>query len=54
MRYIAGVNVRTHGANWVKADVDITNIFNVEYKETNLVTMPGRWAKAGVRFSFYK
>ena len=29
--------------------VDVTNIFDVEYKETNLVTMPGRWAKAGVR-----
>jgi iron complex outermembrane receptor protein len=28
--------------------VDVTNIFDVEYQETNLVTMPGRWFKAGV------
>lgn len=32
--------------------VDVTNILNKEYMETNLVTMPGRWAKAGVRYSF--
>jgi vitamin B12 transporter len=28
--------------------VDITNIFNTEYKETNFVPMPGRWIKAGI------
>jgi iron complex outermembrane receptor protein len=27
---------------------DITNILNVTYQETNLVTMPGRWFKMGV------
>jgi iron complex outermembrane receptor protein len=32
--------------------IDITNIFNVEYKETNLVTLPGRWIKAGMMYSF--
>jgi vitamin B12 transporter len=28
--------------------IDVTNIFDVEYQETNLVVMPGRWFKAGV------
>ena len=27
--------------------VDLTNIFNVEYRETNFVTLPGRWFKVG-------
>jgi vitamin B12 transporter len=29
---------------------DVTNIFDVTYKETNLVTMPGRWFKMGVSY----
>ncbi|MCW5912313.1 MAG: TonB-dependent receptor [Cyclobacteriaceae bacterium] len=31
---------------------DVTNVFNVSYRETNLVTMPGRWFKAGVNYRF--
>lgn len=30
--------------------VDVTNILNIDYKETNLVRMPGRWASAGVSY----
>ncbi len=33
---------------------DITNIFDKPYKETNLVSLPGRWAKAGVSYVFRK
>jgi len=32
--------------------IDITNIFNVEYRETNFVTLPGRWFKAGINYKF--
>jgi len=32
---------------------DITNIFNVTYQETNLVIMPGRWAKAGISIDIF-
>jgi len=32
--------------------VDVSNLLDIEYKETNLVTMPGRWAKIGVNMSF--
>jgi len=32
--------------------VDFTNIFNVEYREANFVTLPGRWIKAGVTYKF--
>ncbi len=31
---------------------EATNLFDVEYKETNLVTMPGRWLRAGVSYKF--
>ena len=34
------------------AFTDLTNIFDVTYKETNLVTMPGRWFKVGVSYRF--
>lgn len=34
------------------AFTDLTNIFDVTYKETNLVTMPGRWFKLGVSYRF--
>jgi|JI10StandDraft_1071094.scaffolds.fasta_scaffold15143_2 vitamin B12 transporter len=34
------------------AFTDLTNIFDVTYKETNLVTMPGRWIKVGVSYRF--
>ncbi len=30
--------------------VDVTNILDIDYKETNLVRMPGRWASAGVSY----
>ena len=32
---------------------DVTNIFNVTYQETNLVTMPGRWFKLGVNVEVF-
>ncbi|MCF6360997.1 MAG: TonB-dependent receptor [Cyclobacteriaceae bacterium] len=32
---------------------DVTNIFDVEYQETNLVVMPGRWFKMGVSFDVF-
>ena len=32
--------------------VDVTNVFGETYQETNLVVMPGRWAKAGIAYSF--
>ena len=32
--------------------VDVTNIFDTIYKETNLVTLPGRWFKMGVSYQF--
>lgn len=38
--------------NRVNMFVDVTNIFDVTYKETNLVTMPGRWFKAGIACQF--
>lgn len=31
---------------------EMTNLFNVKYRETNLVEMPGRWLKAGVQATF--
>jgi len=31
---------------------DITNIFNVEYRETSFVILPGRWIKAGTIYKF--
>jgi vitamin B12 transporter len=33
--------------------VDVTNIFDVEYQETNLVVMPGRWFKVGVNVGLF-
>lgn len=30
--------------------MDVTNVFDEVYKETNLVTMPGRWFKIGVNY----
>jgi len=29
---------------------DATNVLDIRYRETNLVTMPGRWFQAGVSF----
>ncbi len=34
------------------AFADLTNVFDQEYTETNLVTMPGRWFKMGVSFQY--
>ncbi|WP_235298959.1 TonB-dependent receptor plug domain-containing protein [Portibacter marinus] len=36
-----------------KAFVDINNVFDEEYKETNLVPMPGRWIVIGTSFKMY-
>ena len=36
----------------LSVNVDISNITNIEYRETNLVTMPGRWISAGVSYNF--
>ncbi|MEM8527733.1 MAG: TonB-dependent receptor [Bacteroidota bacterium] len=33
------------------AFVEAMNLLDVEYKETNLVTMPGRWVRAGASFT---
>jgi iron complex outermembrane receptor protein len=33
------------------AFLDVTNAFNASYRETNLVELPGRWAKAGVSYT---
>jgi outer membrane receptor protein involved in Fe transport len=33
---------------------DVTNMFNQTYQETNLVVMPGRWAKLGVSYTIRK
>ena len=32
--------------------IDVTNIFDVPYTETNLIPLPGRWAKVGVAIEF--
>lgn len=32
---------------------DVTNIFDKNYTETNLVTMPGRWFKAGFSYTLF-
>lgn len=32
--------------------VEGTNLFDAEYRETNLVTMPGRWIRGGFTFDF--
>jgi vitamin B12 transporter len=33
--------------------VDVTNLLNTEYTQAGWITMPGRWAKAGVRVKIY-
>lgn len=33
--------------------VDITNLWDEFYKETNLVTLPGRWFRAGFSYTFF-
>ena len=40
-------------ANSFNIFVDVTNIFDVTYQETNLVVMPGRWIKAGVNVTIF-
>lgn len=34
--------------------VDVTNVFDQQYTETNLVTLPGRWLKGGISRTFTK
>lgn len=40
---------------WKSSNIDInlsvTNLLNTDYKETNLVQMPGRWLMGGVRYT---
>lgn len=33
--------------------IDATNLFDATYTETNLVTMPGRWIKGGISYTFF-
>ncbi|NOS91994.1 MAG: TonB-dependent receptor [Cyclobacteriaceae bacterium] len=33
--------------------IDATNLFDTTYSETNLVTMPGRWIKGGISYTFF-
>ncbi len=35
------------------AFLDVTNLLNEVYKETNLVTLPGRWFRAGLAYTIY-
>lgn len=35
----------------LNAFLDVTNVFDVAYRETNLVELPGRWIKTGVTYS---
>ncbi len=41
---------------WKALDVfgEVSNVLNQEYKETNLVIMPGRWFRIGVGYTFRK
>lgn len=39
--------------NGFTAFIEATNLFDVTYRETNLVEMPGRWVKAGVSWRLY-
>ena len=34
--------------------IDVTNIFDQQYTETNLVTLPGRWVRGGFSRTFGK
>ncbi|MEM9991287.1 MAG: TonB-dependent receptor, partial [Bacteroidota bacterium] len=34
------------------AFAELSNAFNVRYQEANLVTMPGRWVRAGLSYKF--
>ncbi|MFK7756503.1 MAG: TonB-dependent receptor plug domain-containing protein [Flavobacteriales bacterium] len=34
----------------ISAFIDVSNILDIKYQETNLVIMPGRWASAGLSF----
>lgn len=42
--------------NWESVQIftEISNILNQEYRETNLVVMPGRWFRIGVEFTLNK
>jgi vitamin B12 transporter len=60
-RYADRVNLKDYSVvdtrlswtgNKFTAFADVTNIFDVTYQETNLVTMPGRWFKAGFTITF--
>ncbi|MCU0472997.1 MAG: TonB-dependent receptor [Bacteroidales bacterium] len=60
-RYIDRVNMKDYTVvdsrmGWYSQKfsiyIDLSNIFNVEYREANYVTLPGRWVKAGATYKF--
>jgi len=61
-RYLDRVNLDSYSVldtrlslkdDWGSLYLSVTNIFNKEYKETNLVTMPGRWFIGGFKHTFH-
>ncbi len=42
----------TYRANQLSVFVEATNLFDTEYRETNLVLMPGRWIRVGATFEW--
>ncbi|MEM9847917.1 MAG: TonB-dependent receptor [Bacteroidota bacterium] len=60
-RYLDRVNLKDYSlvdlrllwrGNRLDAFLEATNLLDETYRETNLVTMPGRWIRAGVGFTF--
>lgn len=51
--FIANTRLTWQGDRF-KVFANVSNIFDKEYKETNLVVMPGRWASLGVVFKLEK
>jgi len=48
---LLGANV-SYDVNSFQFFVKGSNLFNTDYRETNLVWMPGRWVSAGIRMRF--
>ncbi len=51
--FIANTRLTWQGKN-LKIFANISNVFDQEYRETNLVVMPGRWASLGVSWALYE
>jgi vitamin B12 transporter len=51
--FIANTRLTWQGKN-MKLFANVSNIFDQEYRETNLVVMPGRWVSAGIAWEFYR